>query len=93
MASRRSRNRRDKRQQIPRRKACRFESGPGHHGSTAMVLRATCASFRQPFPQNGYFGHASIRVWTSEAWPAAAPASSEYLAAHSPNTTVAVAAY
>ena len=50
------RNRRDKRQPIPRRKACRFESGPGHHGYTAMVLIATCASFRQPFPQNGYFG-------------------------------------
>ena len=45
------------------------------------------------FPQNGYFGHASINVWTSLAWPVAAPASSEYRAAHSPNTTVAVAAY
>lgn len=76
-----------------RRKACRFESGPGHHGSTAMVLIATCASFRQPFPQNGYFGHASIIVRTSLAWPVAEIASSEYLAAHSPNTTVAAAAY
>jgi len=36
--SRRARTRRDKRQQIPRRKACRFESGHGHHGYTAMVL-------------------------------------------------------
>ena len=87
------RTRRDKRLKIPRRKACRFESGPGHHSFLAMVLIAACAWFRQPFPQNGYFGHASIMVWTSLAWPVAAPASSEYRAAHSPNTTVAVAAY
>ena len=58
-----------------RRKACRFESGPGHHGSTALVLRATCASFRQPFPQNGYFGHASRISRASFACWSACPAS------------------
>jgi len=59
----------------------------------AAKEREACASFRQPFPQNGYFGHASIMVWTSLAWPVAEIASSEYRAAHSPNTTVAAVAY
>ena len=49
MASRRSRTRRDKRQPIPRRKACRFESGPGHHRFLAMVFAVLRKVFRIKF--------------------------------------------
>lgn len=37
---------------IPRRKACRFDSGPGHHGFAAIKLIATCATFSASFPQS-----------------------------------------
>ena len=40
---------------IPRRKACRFESGPGHHdfkGLAAMQIVARLYSFRIPFRIN-----------------------------------------
>ena len=37
---------------IPRRNACRFDSGLGHHSCLAMNFIATCASFRRSFPQS-----------------------------------------
>ena len=43
------RTRRDKRLKIPRRKACRFESGPGHHSFLAMVFVVLRQVFRIKF--------------------------------------------